>query len=268
MLNSFLFILSIDWNKYFYNMKNCITIFIFSIFCLAAKADEANTLWQLANHAYQNKNYEAATHLYDSMFRKDIGNAELYYNAGNAYFKSHKMGMAVWCYEKAYQLLPNDEDIETNLKISRLRLVDKIDAAPEFVLFKWWNSFLKLLPVKIWAIVSVVFLWLMLIGLGLYYFSFNFSGLGKTLIWSGLFFGILFLIITWLCNQNQKNNNYAIVVASNTTIKSAPDDSSSDLFVVHEGLKLKLNKANGDWVNVSIADGKVGWCNKNDFKKL
>jgi len=249
-------------------MKNYILVSIFFLISIFAKADEANTFWQLANHAYQNKNYEAATHLYDSMFKKNIVNAELYYNAGNAYFKNHKLGMAVWCFEKAYQQSPNDNDIETNLKIARLKLVDKIDTVPEFILFKWWHLFINLLPLKVWSVLSVLFLWIMLCGWLLYYFTFNYVILGKRLIWMGLFLGLIFLGISFISNKNIASEKFAIVISTNTTIKSAPDETSSDLFVIHEGLKLKLIKTNGNWVNVAVADGKIGWCNSADLKNL
>lgn len=249
-------------------MKNYIFIFIFSLLSVFAKADEANTLWQLANHAYQNKNYDAATHLYDSMLKKNIVNSELYYNAGNAYYKNHKLGMAIWYFEKAYQQSPNDEDIEMNLKIARLKLVDKIDVVPEFVLLRWAKKLINLLSIKSWAIITIFFFWLMLCGWLLYYFTFNYVVLGKRFIWFGLIFGLVFLAVAYVSNRNSVSEKFAIVIATNTTIKSAPDETSSDLFLIHEGLKLKLNKTNGNWVNVSLADGKVGWCNTSDLKNL
>ncbi|MEN9523584.1 MAG: hypothetical protein RL065_1961 [Bacteroidota bacterium] len=249
-------------------MKNYLFIFILSLTTFFAKADEANTLWQLANHAYQNKNYEAAIHLYDSMLRKNIGNPELYYNAGNAYFKNHNLGMAIWCYEKANQLSPSDEEISTNLKIARLRLIDKVDSAPEFVLFGWCKGFLKIFSIRTWAIITVLCFWIMLCGWFLYYFTFDFSIVGKWLIWVGLILGICFLGISWASFGQQNNEKMAIVISTNTSIKSAPDESAPDLFLIHEGLKIKLNKSNGDWVNISIADGKVGWCKKMSVKNL
>ena len=69
-------------------MKKTILFLLGIIWFSFTKADSANTLWQLANHAYQNKNYEAATNLYDSLIRIGYTNSELFLNAGNAHFKN------------------------------------------------------------------------------------------------------------------------------------------------------------------------------------
>jgi tetratricopeptide (TPR) repeat protein len=225
-----------------------------------AKADESNTLWQLANHAYENKNYEAAINLYDSMLKKKITNAELYYNLGNAYFKNHQVGMAVWCFEKAKKIAPHDDDIEMNLKIVNLKLIDKIETTPDFFLFKYAKNIMHIFSVKIWAILSISFFWLMLMGWLLYYFSFNYSAIGKGCIWIGLVMGILFLGITWQSNATNLKDNKAIIISSNVTIKSAPDAAAIDLFVLHEGTKVQVVKLNNGWLNLKLSDGKVGWC--------
>ncbi|MFM2224789.1 MAG: hypothetical protein RJA07_991 [Bacteroidota bacterium] len=233
-----------------------------------AKADKANTLWQLANHAYQNKNYTAAINLYDSMIQQHIDNAELYYNAGNAYFKNHQMGMAVWCYEKAHQLAPNDEDVETNLKISNLRLIDKFEATPDFFLFLYWKNILHFFSSDTWCIIGISFLWIMLIGWLLYYFSFSYTAVGKWLIWLGLVLGILFSFIGWQSNLLSVNTKSAIIISSNSTIKAAPDVSSTDLFILHEGTKVLELKLSNGWRNIRLSDGKVGWCLTSDLKEI
>jgi tetratricopeptide (TPR) repeat protein len=249
-------------------MKKIILLLLICVSYTTLKADKANTLWQLANHAYESKNYEAAINLYDSILKQNVCNAELYYNAGNAYYKNHNIGMAVWCFEKAHQLAPNDEDIETNLKICNLRLVDKIDAAPNFILFRWWDNFLHFFAIKIWAIITICFLWCMLIGLLLYYFSFQLSNIGKWLIRVGFCCGILFLIITWQAKNNFDSNKFLIVMASNINIKAAPDESSTDLYVIHEGTKALLLKSNQNWSYIKLSDGKVGWCLNSEMKLI
>lgn len=249
-------------------MKKVILVTLFFISIKLVKADKANTLWQLANHAYESKNYTAAINLYDSMMGQGINNAELFYNAGNAYYKNHQIGMAVWCFEKANLLSPNDEDIETNLKICNLRLIDKIDAAPDFFVFKWWNNFLIFFSIKIWAIITICFLWCMVMGWLLYYFSFQFSDIGKWLIRVGFCCGFLFLIITWQANKYSNNNKYLIVISSNINVKSAPDESATNLFEIHEGTKVSLIKSNPKWSNIKLSDGKVGWCLSSELKLI
>jgi len=41
-----------------------------------------------------------------------------------------------------------------------------------------------------------------------------------------------------------------------------------DAFVIHEGLKVTLSDALGDWVKITLADGKVGWIRGNECERI
>ena len=52
----------------------------------------------------------------------------------------------------------------------------------------------------------------------------------------------------------------AIVMVGAVSAKSAPDDSGTELFVLHEGTKVTIKSHfSDDWVEIRIADGHVGW---------
>jgi SH3-like domain-containing protein len=53
--------------------------------------------------------------------------------------------------------------------------------------------------------------------------------------------------------------NYAIVFQSVVAVKSSPGEAGKDIFILHAGTKVKVNKALGEWVEVRIADGNKGW---------
>ncbi len=55
------------------------------------------------------------------------------------------------------------------------------------------------------------------------------------------------------------NINDGIVVENIVTVKSSPDSSSKDEFVIHEGLKVRLEDKVDEWVKIRLADGKIGW---------
>lgn len=60
----------------------------------------------------------------------------------------------------------------------------------------------------------------------------------------------------------------AVITAQTITAKSSPDEKSVDAFVVHEGLKVRLTDSVGDWVKITLADGKVGWILASDCEKI
>ena len=52
------------------------------------------------------------------------------------------------------------------------------------------------------------------------------------------------------------------------SVKSSPDHSSTDLFVLHEGTKVRVVSEMENWAEVVIADGKKGWTEKRNFEKI
>ena len=57
----------------------------------------------------------------------------------------------------------------------------------------------------------------------------------------------------------QLNPTEAIVMASAAPVKSSPDEGSKDIFVLHEGTKVRVEGSLGEWREIRIADGNKGW---------
>ena len=71
-------------------------------------------------------------------------------------------------------------------------------------------------------------------------------------------------------NQQQRgrSSDAAIVMASSSYVKSAPDAGASDLFMIHEGVRIQILDHVGDWNKIRLEDGKVGWIVKDSFEKI
>lgn len=80
------------------------------------------------------------------------------------------------------------------------------------------------------------------------------------------FTSIIFIILTicTFCISTKKynyinSNNEGIIITPTITVKSSPSSSSVDLFVLHEGSKVKILDQAGDWEKIKIANGSIGW---------
>ena len=60
----------------------------------------------------------------------------------------------------------------------------------------------------------------------------------------------------------------AIVFTPTVNIKSSPDENSKDIFVLHEGTKISLLDVVGDWQEIRISNGSIGWIKTSDIKKI
>lgn len=246
------------------------TIIAFVFITLAAVADDNQLLLEEANKSYSEDNFDRAIELYQKVIESGVESADVYFNLGNAYFKMNDMPSAILYYEKAKKLNPNDEDILENLKIANSRIVDKIETVPDIFYKRWWKNLLYAFTVDQWAIISLVSFALIFIML-LFFLLTNMYWIKKTSFW----LGILFVIIsgaTWmLANQKFKTfteDHQAIVFTPTLTVKSSPSETGIDLFVIHEGTKVHITDHIGEWYEVKIANGSVGWIREHDIRKI
>lgn len=232
---------------------------------ISLHAETAPQLYSIAAEAYKAKNYQQAIDAYQKLLTEGYRNADVYYNLGNAYYKSDQISLSILNYERALRLAPADEDIRFNLKLANLKAVDRITPVPQLFLITQWHRLLAAFSSRSWAIIAVISAWLALAAFALYLFvgSARTQGFyaGITLI----FFCFFFVYLSYAQHQAESGAGQAILTATNTYMKSAPDTSGTDLFIIHEGAKLNILDRVGTWSKVRLADGKVGWVEQQTY---
>jgi tetratricopeptide (TPR) repeat protein len=251
-------------------MKRIAILSILIVFTITISAQKLYDLVEKGNTEYMNGNYEEAIKNYQAVVDSDYESAELYYNLGNAYYKSNKFTMALVNYEKASLLDPDDEEIQHNLEMERQLAIDKIDKLPELLPKQWYRQFIGLLKTDQWAYISMITFPLSLL-LFLAYFFVRRIGIRKAAFWLALV--IMFISVsTFVFSYNQKrlvyDNSYAIIITPSVMIKSSPDESGTELFQLHEGTKVEIIDQLGDWKEIKLSDGNVGWLKMSDLMRL
>ena len=222
---------------------------------------QSNNWFEEGNAAYNDGDYEQALALYGNIEESGLESAELYYNMGNTYYKMKQYPMAILYYEKALKLNPGDEDIRTNLEIANLAVVDKINVVPQSFIARWWNGMKTSLSADGWAWVSIVAFALFLICLFVFLMARR-RGLMKAGFYVGLLIAIClaFSVIFAVGNyRDMSHQDQAIVMTPTVNVKSSPSENSVDLFVLHEGAKVRVMSESNGWNQIKIADGSVGW---------
>ncbi len=251
-------------------MKKSALYFILIILTGTVSAQKIYDLVEKGNINYMSGNYEMAIKDYQSVVDSGYESAELYYNLGNAYYKSNKFTMALVNYEKASLLDPDDKEIQNNLEMARQLAVDKIDKLPEFLPKSWYRQFIGLFKTDQWAYISMITFPLSLL-LFLVYFFVRRIGLRKAAFWLALVV-MLISVSAFIFSYNRKklvyDNSYAIIITPSVTIKSSPDESGTELFQLHEGTKVEIIDQLGDWKEIKLSDGNVGWLKMSDLMRL
>jgi len=221
----------------------------------------AQYYFQKGNQAYRQEHYQEALQWYQKVLDLGLESAALYYNMGNCYYKLNKIGYAILYLEKAKKLAPRDADIAFNLDIVRLKTIDRVEALPEFFLMAWWNKLRHFWNLRQWTHIFLA-CWLSFFTFLVVYRLVSRPAVVRIFrlgLW--VLGGILVLttIFLWSNIQEARHNHPAVVLASSVSAYSAPDSSSVEVFVIHEGLTVKVDDQHGEWVKIVLADGKQGW---------
>ena len=203
------------------------------------------------------------TDIYNTGYRS----ANLNYNIGNAYFKLNNIPDAILFYERAYLLNPADENINYNLQIARTLIVDRFQEIPEIFFVRWYNFVSLLLSSNTWAIISLAHLFCVLFCVSCISIH---RDTAIRLLDSGLQYFSLFCQLLHLRSalRNKSlvyDSHKAIISSPLVSGKSSPDNSGTDLFVLHEGTKVTIEDKVGEWFEIRLSDGNKGWIPVNSL---
>ncbi|MBI9052914.1 MAG: tetratricopeptide repeat protein [Bacteroidales bacterium] len=245
-----------------------ILFFIVSITSvLYLNAQETDNLLEKANSLFIDGKYQEASETYENILKLGYESSDLYYNLGNAYYKQNVISQSILNYEKALLLAPNDDDIKYNLELCNRLVIDQIETLPVFFITGWIRNLRNLFSSDLWAAISIVLFTLALTFISFYFYSKGIS-FKKLSFWLGFVLAV-FSSISFVFSNQQKNTiisgKTAIVLSPSVTVKSSPDASGTDLFVIHEGTKVSIDDNISEWSEIKLSDGSKGWIKLEDL---
>lgn len=247
-------------------MKKSIIIFFSPVLLLGINSID---ILKKANNYAENSEFPEAINQYEYLIDEGFANGNIYYNLGNSYYRMNQIGYALWAYYSAQRLIPRDPDLLHNIKVTQAKCIDRIEFPKSLFIFdfllKIENS-VRILELNILG--SILFFMISLFVLGK---KINFlSGHIINYIISSCV--ILFLLVNSLAIRkyiNEIKDNYGVVISNSVSVFSGPrENQNSVLFLVNEGLKVKLNNYQDKWVEVELIDGKKGWVNIWSIKEI
>ncbi|MDO4695810.1 tetratricopeptide repeat protein [Porphyromonas sp.] len=239
---------------------------LFSLQSIFAFADNVP-----ADNAYASADYQSAVTLYqDAIDTSPEPISELYYNLGCAFFKNDQIAEALLAFERAYLIDPSDSDTKYNIELANTRTLDKITVAPTFFLGRWMDAISHWFMLNTWLALGIIFFGLAAVCFLLFLWATS-RGMKMIGFYLSVFLFFLSIISNTMAYKSYRfshDTTKAIVMAEVVTVKSSPDMSSEDLFIIHAGLKVEILQTLNNFAEILLPDKTVGWVAKNDIEVI
>jgi len=245
-----------------------------SVFFLAglllAQLVSPQEVFQRGEELYREGRYQQAVEQYEALLAQGIEDGAIYYNLGNAYFKSGRLGPAILNYERALRAMPGDEDTEANLAFANELIVDVVQRPPMPSYVAWAVDLYHALDPDLCA--------------ALLSLSFVLGGIATSILILGIWpqfrtpaiytlvavGAVTLLSATVLTAKvySSGRSEEAIALAPSIEVRSGPGEANPQLAEIHEGLKVSVLGGREGWLQVRLPNGLTGWVQETDVAIL
>ncbi len=248
-----------------------VVLMIGALFLLAAAPqNDARDLFFRANALYEKGDYQAAAELYAKIIDSGVENWQVYYNLGNASYRLQRIGPAILNYERALKLNPDNEDIRYNLELANLSVVDRIPEPPQQAIVSWLDRQLKRpsFNALVYSVLLFYALYLLLLALPFYWPRAQGKRGYRLARGLSLSVGVVLVAVTLFRWYSSETRQYGVILASQVKVTSSPAVDATEVFELHEGVRLQIEEQSGEWLRIRLRDGKIGWVPQQAVGKI
>ena len=228
----------------------------FALLTLPLRASDFSAQFDQANKLYEQGKFEEAADAYRALTESGVRTPSVWFNLGNAAYKSGQLGRAIAAYRMAEQLTPRDSALRANLQFVRGKVY-----SDERTRVPLWKNVIRLATLNEWTVMTAACVW-------------AFFSVLACAQWTGRPYfktAALFLVVTALCGtalaavwQEQKRAD-AVVIAKEATVRHGPLNVSEAKFQLRDGAELTVLGSKDDWLEVRDAEKRIGWIRRDEL---
>ena len=222
---------------------------------LSGFAADVSAAFDSANRLYEQGKFADAASAYQKIVESGSVSAAIYFNLGNAYFKSGQLGRAIAALREAENLTPRDANMRANLQFIRGRVQGPTGSAES------WQRWLSVLTLNEWAILTAAILWVWLGLLILIQFRPALKQSLRGLLWCGAVVILLFGGCTYAAWSGESTKT-AVIISPDVVVHNGPLDEAPTAATVHDGAELTVLDTKNDWLQVQVDAKRIGWVKK------
>lgn len=233
---------------------------------LMAKEDN-NQLWQKANNAYLQKDYETAVAAYLQIAKQQPKNAEVFYNLGNTYYRLNDVGNSVLNYERALKIKPGHKAASDNLYLAQNRINNRIQGIPEIFFVRWWHYITPASMANVYAVVAAILFFIVMIyftGKRLGKIQLSIPGRASAAI---VIICLVFVTLGLFSAFCANDTSTAIVMKEGAAMMTEPKYGKSQS-LIPAGTKVSICSEQSTWLEVILPDGRTGWMQQDAVVRI
>jgi tetratricopeptide (TPR) repeat protein len=228
------------------------------VFCLffgiaSGAFAQSNAEFAKANQEYAQGHFKEAITGYETLVSAHQWNANLFYDLGNAYFRTGDFGRAILNYERALALDAHHPEATANLQIARDES-RALELQPTRL-----ERYLQLASINQYSIAASVAFWLGIFGI----LALVFARRRSTAL---ILLSILCLLVSaaavWAIHTLERGNKgraLAIVTGKDVQARLATADTANSVLALPPGSEIKILSTRGDWMYASLPNDLRGW---------
>jgi len=234
-----------------------------AIFCLFVAASAfAQADFTKANEEFAQGHFKEAIAGYEALVRAGHWNANLFYDLGNAYFRTRDFGRAILNYERALALDNHHPEATANLQIARDE-ARALELQPTKL-----ERYLQFASVNQYAIATAVAFWLGIFGVVALVFARRRSAALLLLSILCLLVGGLAVWAIHTLDNGSEGRGLAIVTGNDVQARLATADTANSVLALPPGSEIKILSTRGDWMYAALPNDLRGWIQTKNAEQV
>lgn len=227
--------------------------FLFCVLATSSVLGQADVEFAKANQEYAQGHFKEAISGYETLVRAGQWSANVFYDLGNAYFRTGDFGRAILNYERALALEPHHPEATANLQIARDE-AHALELQPGRL-----ERYLEFASVNQYAVTAAVAFWIAAFCLAALVFTRRRSRATLTLLLVMLLVSAGGIIATWQLERGSKGTALAVVTGKDVQARLATADTANSVLALPPGSEVKIVNTRGDWIYAALPNNLRGW---------
>jgi tetratricopeptide (TPR) repeat protein len=236
--------------------------FLFCALAIPSLLAQADAEFAKANQEFAQGDFKEAISGYEALIHAGQWSANVFYDLGNAYFRTGDLGRAILNYERALALERHHPEATANLQIARdeAHALEIQPSGPE--------RYLQFASVNQYTIAAATAFWLAIFAMFALIFKRRRSARAIAVSICCLLVLAAAVYAIFTLERGSKGQSLAVVTGKDVQARLATADTANSVLALPVGSEIKILSTRGDWIYAALPNNLRGWIPAKDAQQV